>query len=72
MTADELARAAVQFGNMGTIRRIGVILEQLGANKTSLSLLQRALTATTAKIPLVPTRPVRGSVAKPWGVVLNE
>lgn len=72
VTADELARAAVLFGNMGTIRRIGVILEQLGANKASLSRLQRALTATTAKIPLVPTRPVRGSVAKPWGVVLNE
>lgn len=72
VTADELARAAVQFGNMGTIRRIGVILEQLRANKTSLSRLRRALTATTAKIPLVPTRPVRGSVAKPWGVVLNE
>ena len=72
VTADELARAAVQFGNMGTIRRIGVILEQLRANKASLSRLQRALTATTAKIPLVPTRPVRGSVAKPWGVVLNE
>lgn len=72
VTADELARAAVLFGNMGTIRRIGVILEQLRANKTSLSRLQRALTATTAKIPLVPTRPVRGSVAKPWGVVLND
>lgn len=72
VTADDLARATVQFGNMGTIRRLGVILEQLRANKASLSRLQRALTATTAKIPLVPPRPVRGSVAKPWGVVLNE
>jgi predicted transcriptional regulator of viral defense system len=72
VTADELARVAVLFGNMGTIRRIGVILEQLRANKASLSRLERALTATTAKIPLVPTRPLRGSVAKPWGVVLNE
>jgi predicted transcriptional regulator of viral defense system len=72
VTADEVARAAVQFGNMGTIRRIGVILDRFGASKASLSRLARVLTATTAKIPLVPTRPARGPVAKPWGVVLNE
>jgi len=57
---------------MGTIRRIGVILDRFGASKASLSRLARVLTATTAKIPLVPTRPARGPVAKPWGVVLNE
>jgi hypothetical protein len=28
VTADEVARAAVQFGNIGTIRRIGVILDR--------------------------------------------
>jgi predicted transcriptional regulator of viral defense system len=72
VTADEVARAAVQFGNMGTIRRIGVILDRFGASKASLSRLARVLTATTAKIPLVPTRPARGPVVKPWGVVLNE
>jgi predicted transcriptional regulator of viral defense system len=72
VTADEVARATVQFGNMGTIRRIGVILDRFGASKASLSRLARVLTATTAKIPLVPTRPARGPVAKPWGVVLNE
>jgi predicted transcriptional regulator of viral defense system len=72
VTADEVARATVRFGNMGTIRRIGVILDRFGASKASLSRLARVLTATTAKIPLVPTRPARGPVAKPWGVVLNE
>jgi predicted transcriptional regulator of viral defense system len=72
VTADEVARATVHFGNMGTIRRIGVILDRFGASKASLSRLERVLTATTAKIPLVPTRPARGPVAKPWGVVLNE
>jgi predicted transcriptional regulator of viral defense system len=72
VTADEVARATVHFGNMGTIRRIGVILDRFGASKASLSRLERVLTATTAKIPLVPTRPARGPVARPWGVVLNE
>jgi predicted transcriptional regulator of viral defense system len=71
VTADEVARAAVQFGNMGTIRRIGVILDRLGASKASVSRLERAVKATTAKIPLVPTRPARGSLSKPWAVVVN-
>jgi len=67
-----VARAAVQFGNMGTIRRMGVILDRLGASKASVSRLERAVKTTTAKIPLVPTRPARGPVSKPWGVVINE
>jgi predicted transcriptional regulator of viral defense system len=71
VTADEVARAAVQFGNMGTIRRIGVILDRFGARKASLSRLERVLTATTAKIPLVPTRPARGPLARSWAVVMN-
>jgi predicted transcriptional regulator of viral defense system len=71
ITADDVARAAVLYGNMGTIRRLGVILERLDASKASLSRLTRALTATTAKIPLVPTRPARGPISKTWGVVIN-
>lgn len=71
ITADELTRAAELYGNMGTIRRLGVILERLGASNAALSRLKRALTATTAKIPLVPTRPARGPTSKAWGVVIN-
>lgn len=71
ITADELARVAMRFGNMGTIRRLGVILERLDASSVSLSRLERALTATTAKIPLVPTAPACGPLAKKWGVVIN-
>lgn len=72
ITADKLARTAVQYGNTGTIRRIGAILERLEASKATLSRLQRAVTTTTAKIPLVPTRAARGATAKPWGVVMNS
>jgi predicted transcriptional regulator of viral defense system len=71
ITADELARAAVQYGNMGTIRRIGAILERLDASKAARSRLARAVTPTSAKIPLVPTSPARGPLSKPWGVVIN-
>jgi predicted transcriptional regulator of viral defense system len=71
ITADDLARAAVRYGNVGTIRRLGVILERLDASNASLSRLTRALSTTTAKIPLVPTRPARGPISKTWGVVIN-
>jgi predicted transcriptional regulator of viral defense system len=71
VTANELGRVAVQYGNLGTIRRIGAILERLDASNSSLSRLKRALTTTTAKIPLVPTRPARGPISKTWGVVIN-
>ena len=72
VTTDEVARAAVRFGNTGTIRRIAAILDRLGGSKTSLSRLEREVKATTAKIPLLPTRPARGPVSKRWGVVLND
>jgi len=72
VTADKLARTAEQYGNIGTIRRIGVILERIDASKAARSRLERAVTATTAKIPLVPARPARGPVTKSWGVVIND
>jgi predicted transcriptional regulator of viral defense system len=71
VTADELARAAVQYGNMGTIRRMGVILQRLDASPASCSRLAQALSATTAKIRLVPNRPARGNVLQPWAVIIN-
>ena len=71
ISADELARAAVQYGNMGTIRRIGAILERIDVSKVARSRLERAVTTTTAKIPLVPTRPARGPVSRAWAVVIN-
>jgi predicted transcriptional regulator of viral defense system len=71
VAAEELARVAVRYGNTGTIRRIGAILERLGASAAARSRLERAVTRTTAKIPLVPSRAARGPAAKAWGVVLN-
>jgi predicted transcriptional regulator of viral defense system len=67
----DLAKSAIRYGNRGTVRRIGAILEQLAAPERSLKRLARALTASSAKIPLVPQRPSRGTLMKRWGVVDN-
>lgn len=71
ITSHGLADVAIRYGNMGTIRRIGTLLEQMNVGERVLRRLQRALTPSTAKIPLVPERPTRGNLLKRWGVVVN-
>lgn len=71
IAANDLVRTVIRYGNMATIRRIGALLDQLNADERILRRLQRALTPSTAKIPLVPDRPARGALLKRWGVVVN-
>lgn len=66
-----LADSAIRYGNMGTIRRIGALLEQMDAGERVLGCLSRALTPSSAKIPFVPERPTRGPHLRRWGVVVN-
>lgn len=68
---DDLARAAVRYANMGTVRRIGAWLERCKADESVLRRMQSTLTESSAKIPLVPSRPTRGALSKRWGVVIN-
>lgn len=68
----QLVRTALQFGDLGTRRRLGVLLEQAGVSDASLRKLERSLTPTSALIPWVPNRPKRGTVDRRWGVVVND
>ena len=70
--ADELALAACRYGNQGTIRRIGYVLESLGLRGRWKKMMQRTLRRSVSLIPLVPSRSARGSVNREWGVVVNE
>jgi len=70
--AADLDGATIRFGKVSTIRRIGTWLEILGTSEPVLRQMQDALTPTTAKIPLIPDRPVRGRLMKRWGVVIND
>ena len=71
IASKDLAASAMRYGNMSTIRRIGVVLEQAKAEPRILDRLQRALAPSSAKIPFVPERPTRGPLLKRWGVVVN-
>jgi predicted transcriptional regulator of viral defense system len=70
--AGELVNMAVRFGNQGTSRRLGALLESLGVSETLLRKLERTLRSSGSRIPLVPGRPRRGETNRRWGVVLNE
>jgi predicted transcriptional regulator of viral defense system len=71
VTASELAETTVRYGNQGTIRRMGVLLEREGAPSKALRTLESALRASTGLIPWNPAAPKRGRIERRWGVIVN-
>ncbi len=70
--ADRIATAAVLYGNQGSIRRIGYVLDRGELPKAARDRLRRKLRSKKSIIPLVPPRPTRGSVDTDWGIIDNE
>jgi predicted transcriptional regulator of viral defense system len=70
--AQELIKVALSFGDTGTLRRMGILLESEGVDSALLQKLARALNETSGLIPWIPGRPKRGTVNRRWGVVINE
>lgn len=67
-----LVASTVRYGNKGTVRRIGALLERLGVAEPLLRRLRRRLTPSTSVIPWVPGGPKRGQVNRRWGVIIHE
>lgn len=70
--APELVTVTLQYGDKGTIRRIGALLEQEGVNARLLQKLAKALEPSTSLIPWIPGIPKRGTANRSWGVVINQ
>jgi predicted transcriptional regulator of viral defense system len=68
----ELAECSVTFGDVGTRRRIGFLMEREGYDAEAIRLLQRSLPSTSSSIPWIPGRPKRGSTHRQWGIVDNS
>jgi predicted transcriptional regulator of viral defense system len=66
-----LIRLALRYGDVGTIRRVGVLLEGMGAEEAALRRLERRLAATSSLIPWIPSLPKRGKADLRWKVVVN-
>jgi predicted transcriptional regulator of viral defense system len=68
----ELTELTRRYGDTGTVRRMGALLEQLGVTERILRLLEGGFPATQSPIPFVPRQPKRGRANPRWGVILNE
>ncbi|MEW6247290.1 MAG: type IV toxin-antitoxin system AbiEi family antitoxin domain-containing protein [Nitrospirota bacterium] len=72
ISAAELVACTLRYGDKGTIRRMGALLEREGVEEKLLRKLERALTRTSSPIPWNPRKPKRGTVNPRWGVVMND
>lgn len=71
VTAADLVDLTLRYGDKGTIRRIGALLESEGIAEAQLRRLDRAVPPTTSPIPWIPRRAKHGPVRRRWGVVWN-
>ena len=70
--ARELVTVTLRYGDKGTLRRIGTLLEGQRVKEELLRKLERALKPSTSLIPWNPMKPKRGTINRRWGVALNE
>ena len=70
--AAELVTTTLRYGDKGTLRRIGALLEMQGVETSLLQKLEAALAPSKGVIPWIPTKPKRGKINNRWGVVLND
>lgn len=69
--AAQLIATTLKYGDIGTIRRIGVLLTQEGIEARLLRKLEKTAPKTSSLIPWIPTLPKRGTVDRRWGIVIN-
>jgi predicted transcriptional regulator of viral defense system len=72
VSASELVRCILRYGDAGTTRRIGALLEREGVKEMLLRKLERALKPTASTIPWIPSKSKRGTINRRWGVVMNN
>lgn len=71
VTPAELVDMTLRYGDVGTLRRMGVLLEREGVDARLLRKLEKKLPRSSGLIPWIPTQPKRGSISRRWGVVVN-
>jgi predicted transcriptional regulator of viral defense system len=69
--ASKLVEATALYGNQATARRIGYLLDTFVQTSIIINRLQLQLSDSKALIPWIPGRPVKGSVNRKWGLIVN-
>jgi predicted transcriptional regulator of viral defense system len=68
---EDLVGDTLQYGNKGTIKRIGYLLAQLDVADDRLLEMKRQLGSAKSLIPWIPGHAAKGSVNKEWGLIVN-
>ena len=68
---ENLIGDTLQYGNKGTVKRIGYLLAQLGITDDRLKEMKRQLGPTRSLIPWIPGQGAKGSVNTEWGLIVN-
>ena len=68
---DTLIDDTLQYGNKGTVKRIGYLLAQLAIDDDRLLKMKRKLGPTRSLIPWIPSQTAKGSINKEWGLIVN-
>ena len=68
----KLLDTTLRYGNQATLRRIGYLIDSLIKDSNIVNKLKKKLSSSKALIPLIPTRPARGTANRTWGVIVNE
>lgn len=68
----DLINNTLRYGDVGTIRRVGALLEREGIEESLLVKLEKAVSPSTSLIPWIPSKPKRGTSNRRWGVVFND
>lgn len=69
--AAELVNVSLRYGNQGTLRRLGKLLEMRGVQEALLRRLERKLRPSSSLLPWIPNLPKRGETDQRWGVIVN-
>jgi predicted transcriptional regulator of viral defense system len=70
--AARLVQTVLRYGDVGTRRRFGYLLEKEGCAEALLKKMERSLKRPTGYIPWIPNRKKNGTVVTRWGVVDND
>jgi predicted transcriptional regulator of viral defense system len=72
VSAADLIRTAIRYGNQRTLRRIGLLLERENVAEELLLRIEKKVKPSTSLIPWIPVNARRGRTFRRWGVILNE
>lgn len=68
----DLVDASIRYGNQGTMRRVGTLLEMEGAPNSLLRKLEQKINPSSSLLPWIPSRSRKGKIDKRWGIILND